>query len=151
MDNYCGRIIVDGDACPRGAMSIVYELTEEYRWEMIVIASFRHDLKGDYQHIMVGDEPQAADMAIINECKEGDIVITQDWGLAAIVMAKKAVALSPKGVIYKKERIDFLLEERSLKAKVRRCGGKIKGPSARKREDDERFKKSLTKLINGLY
>lgn len=146
-NNFCGRIIIDGDACPRGAMSISYELSQEFRWEMIVVASFRHDLNGDYHRIMVDDEPQASDMAIINNCQAGDIIITQDWGLAAIVMAKKAWALSPKGTIYKRERMDFLLEERDIKAKARRLGGKIKGPSPRNKEDDERFRRSLLKLM----
>ncbi len=76
-------------------------------------------------HITVGKGADAADLAVVNNThRGGDIVITQDWGgLAALVLAKGAAALSPSGQIFTEQNIDFLLEERFLKARYRRAGG----------------------------
>jgi len=84
---------------------------------------------------------------VVNNTSRGDIVVTQDWGLAALVLGKGAFAISPSGRIFSEDNIDFLLEERSLKAKFRRAGGRTKGPSARTREDDRRFQESFLLLV----
>ena len=144
------RVIVDGDACPRKVKAITAQVAERYGWEMIIIASFKHNIEEDCRRVTVGDEPQAADFAVINMAQKGDIVVTQDWGLAAVVLEKGAGALSPHGTVYRRERIGFLLEERHLKAAFRRAGGRTRGPSARTGVDDERFKKALERLIKEL-
>jgi uncharacterized protein YaiI (UPF0178 family) len=88
---------------------------------------------------MVGNAPQETDIKIINMTHEGDVVVTQDWGLAAMVLGKGAICLSPTGREFRSERIEFLLEEREVKSKFRRSGGKTKGPKKRTVEDDRRF------------
>lgn len=140
-------IILDADACPRSVRAIAGELADGHGWEMITVASFKHNIEGDHKHITVGDESQAVDLALLNLSRKGDIVITQDWGLAAMVMGKGALALSPWGRIYEEEKMDFLLEERHIKAKVRRGGGRTRGPAARTPEDDLRFRKALKALM----
>jgi uncharacterized protein len=75
-------------------------------------------------------------------------VVTQDWGLAAMIMGKGAFCLSPSGQEYCQETMDFLLEEREMKAKFRRSGNHTKGPKKRARQDDIHFKETLAQLIH---
>jgi uncharacterized protein YaiI (UPF0178 family) len=143
-----GKILLDADAIPRSVKALTAELAGDFGWEMVTVASFKHNIEGEHRHITVGAEPQAADLALLNNTRKGDIVITQDWGLAALVLAKGAQALSPWGRVYREEKMDFLLEERHLKAKVRRSGGRTRGPAPRRPEDDLRFKNALEKLLS---
>lgn len=142
----CMKIIVDADACPKGVLKTCQEMADQNNYQLWTVASFNHNINS-HQHITVGNTSQEADIKIINICARGDIVVTQDWGLAAVVLGKGATALSPGGKIYREESIDFLLEEREVKAKLRRAGGKTKGPKKRTLEDDERFVRSLRLLI----
>ncbi|NLM25602.1 MAG: DUF188 domain-containing protein [Firmicutes bacterium] len=140
------KVIVDADACPRSCLAILKQEQVKYQYRLLTVASYNHQINND-DHIVVDNQADAADIAIINSMQPGDLVITQDWGLAALVLAKGGLALSPAGRIYNNEQMDFMLEERSLKAKVRRAGGKTKGVSARRLEDDQRFHRSLLKLL----
>lgn len=121
-------------------------LAEKFNLELITVASFNHRISNE-NHLIVGDESQAADIAVANLTKPGDIVITQDWGLAALIIGKKARAISPRGRIYSPEQIDLLLEERNLLAKYRNSGGRTKGPSKHSKVDDRIFEANLVKLI----
>lgn len=139
------RIIIDADACPKNALQCALKIGHEKNIPVITVASFNHNIESD-THITVGNASQEADIKIINITEPGDIVITQDWGLAAIILSKKASAISPMGTIYRPEKIDFMLEERDIKAKFRKNGGRTKGPSKRKTEDDKNFAASLEKM-----
>jgi len=141
------KIIADADACPRSVRRIIAEMAACRGWEMVTVSSLAHNIEDSPHHIMVGSEPQAADLAIHRLAGPGDVVVTQDWGLAALVLGKGAKALSPMGMIYREERLDFLLEERHLKAKFRRGGGRTKGPTPRTAQDDRNFAAALSKLM----
>lgn len=140
------KIIIDADACPKKVLQICIQLAHEYGLLLHTVASFNHNIVSDH-HTTVGNGPQETDLAVINMTKAGDIVITQDWGLAALVLGKHAAAVSPAGRIYSQDTIEFLLEEREFKARLRRSGGRTKGPSKRKTDDDERFAASLRRVI----
>ena len=141
-----GKVLVDADACPRSCMRILSEYQQVYGYRLITVASFNHNIE-NAEHIVVGSEKDAADLAVINRAQRGDLVVTQDWGLAALVLAKGAKALAPSGRIYTDDKIDFLLEERAIKAKIRRGGGRTRGASARRSADDLRFRRSLLRLL----
>jgi len=96
---------------------------------------------------MVGTDPQEADLKIINSAEAGDVVITQDWGLAAVVLGKGARSLSPAGREFLSDRMPFMLEEREMKAKFRRSGGRTRGPKKRTPEDDRRFEACLERVL----
>jgi uncharacterized protein YaiI (UPF0178 family) len=96
----------------------------------------------------VGTDFQEADIKVINLTETGDIVITQDWGLAAVVLGKGAKCLSPHGREFHSDRVPFLLEEREVKAKLRRSGVRTKGPGRRTSEDDRRFETRLEKILS---
>jgi uncharacterized protein YaiI (UPF0178 family) len=95
----------------------------------------------------VGDDFQEVDMKIINLTEARDIIITGDWGLAAMVLGKGAECLSPMGREFRSEKIEFLLEEREVKAKFRRGGGRTRGPKKRTSEDDRRFEICLEQIL----
>ncbi|MDX9871311.1 MAG: YaiI/YqxD family protein [Clostridia bacterium] len=146
------RLIVDADACPKTVKNIVAELAHQYGAEVILLASFNHHLEtahlpGRVQTVTVSAEPQAVDLKMINLTHKRDIAVTQDWGLAAVLLGKGACVIAPNGRIYQNDKIEFLLEQRHLQAKIRRSGGRTKGPSARTTEDDERFYRTLEQIL----
>lgn len=143
------KIIIDADATPKNALETSKAVAAEFTVPLVTVASFNHRIKSDH-HITVGNAPQEADLQVVNLTAKGDIVVTQDWGLAAIVLGKGAAVLSPTGRIYRQETIDFLLEERELKAKFRRGGGRTRGPRKRTARDDDNFRKSLYRLLEAV-
>ena len=140
------KVIVDADACPRTCLALLQK--HKYRWgyELLTVSCSDHQIANS-NHVVVGKGKDAADFAVINRTVAGDLVVTQDWGLAALALAKNAFALSFSGRIYTDGMIEFLLEERSLKARYRRFGGRTKGASPRTGQDDLRFEKSLLQLL----
>lgn len=140
------KILIDADACPQTALQICIRMGNKYSIPVWTVASFNHNIVSDH-HVIVGSASQEADIKLINLTDPGDIIITQDWGLASMVLGKPAYCLSPAGKEYRPDKIEFLLEERELKAKFRRGGGRTKGPSKRTREDDQRFAAELARII----
>ncbi len=142
------QILVDADACPRQCLVILEQLTAQHGIELVTVASFRHELRRP-GHITVDDGPDAVDWAVVSRTAAGDLVVTQDMGLAAVVLAKGAQVLDTKGWFYSRSAADMMLEERAIKARHRRAGGRSKGPAARRTSDDERFRKSVLTWIQG--
>jgi len=140
------RILVDADACPKSVLQACLAAGRRNRIEVWTVASFNHNINSDH-HIVVGNDSQEADIKLANLARAGDVVVTQDWGLAAVVLGKGARCLSPTGREYRPERIDFLLEEREIKARSRRAGVRTRGPKKRTKDDDRRFEKSLARII----
>lgn len=140
------KVIVDADACPRSCLKVLQKHQQRWSYRLLTVASIDHEID-NADHITVGRGRDATDLMVINHTLAGDIVVTQDWGLAALVLGKGAYALAPSGRIYSQENMDFLLEERFWKAKHRRSGGRTKGPAPRTADDDARFEQSLLQLL----
>ena len=140
------KILIDADACPRSVLQISIRLGRKYDIPVWTVASFNHNIESDHP-IVVGDDFQEADMKIMNLTEAGDVVVTGDWGLAAMVLGKGAKCLSPMGREFDPEKMGFLLEEREVKAKFRREGGRTKGPRKRTLEDDRKFQLCLGKFL----
>lgn len=140
------KIIVDADACPRAVLAACLVAGRDYGLQVWTVASFNHNIISD-RHIVVGDAPQEADMKVLNLAERGDVAVTQDWGLAAMLIGKGVFCFSPDGREFKDESIEFLLETRDAMAKIRRGGGRTKGPKKRTGEDDRMFVFSLERLL----
>jgi hypothetical protein len=140
------KILIDADACPRSVLKICMRVGRKYAIPVWTVASFNHDIESDHP-VVVGDDSQEADLKIMNLAEARDVVITGDWGLAAMVVGKGATCLSPTGSEFRPEKMEFLLEEREIKAKFRRGGGRTKGPRKRTMEDDRRFEVCLEKIL----
>ncbi|ATO50839.1 DUF188 domain-containing protein [Brevibacillus laterosporus] len=140
------RVLIDADACPKKALQIAVELCQKNGYELITFASYNHQFQHD-NHVVVDAGSQAVDIRLTNEAKAGDIVVTQDIGLGAMVMGKGAKSLTPHGKVFTSDSIAFDLEVRNEKARFRRGGGRTKGPHARTPIDDQHFQDALMYLM----
>lgn len=143
------KILVDADACP--VKNIIEQTAKAYSIDVVMITDSSHIITSDYSRVVtVSQGKDAADIAIINMTDRGDLVITQDYGVATMALGKGAYAMGNSGLVYDENNIDKLLFERFLSGKIRRSGKKASGgfkPHKRKNEDDESFKAALEKLI----
>ncbi len=147
-ENKRPRIIIDADACPRPALEICRSLGREYKLGVCTVASFAHNIEGS-DHYVVGNDPQETDIKMTNLARPGDIAVTEDLGLAAMLLGKGVRCISPRGRIIREDSIEFMLEELDLKKKYRRSGGRLRGPAPRKPEMDRLFSRNLRELIIG--
>nr|WP_018886741.1 YaiI/YqxD family protein [Paenibacillus massiliensis] len=145
--NHNTRIVVDGDACPVKAEII--STARHYNIEVIMVSSYDHVLQGGVgvSIVTVDRSDQSADLYIANHIHEGDMVITNDYGLAALALAKRCYALSFRGTSYENETIEFMLDRRHTSAKERKQGRFGKGPRPFTVEDRKAFQHKLTKLL----
>lgn len=142
------QIYVDADACP--VVSIVENMAKKHNVPVTLLCDTNHILDSGYSEvIIVGAGADAVDYKLIGLCHKGDIVVSQDYGVAAMALGKGAYAIHQSGKWYTNENIDLMLMERHLNRKARRGSHKnhIKGPKKRTDEDDERFAQSLEKLV----
>ena len=142
------RIYVDADACP--VIPIVEQVAEKNNIAVTLLCDTNHVLDSDYSEVkIIGAGADAVDFALINLCRKNDIVVTQDYGVAAMALGKGAYAIHQSGKWYTDENIDQMLMERHLSKKARRVSGKnhLKGPKKRTEEDDVRFQRSFEKLV----
>ena len=142
------RIYVDADACP--VVRETEQLAKRHGLPVMLLCDTNHILTSDYSEVrIVGAGSDAVDLALINLCRPGDIVVTQDYGVAALALGKRAYAIHQNGWQYTAENIDRLLMERHLAKKARRSKQKVhlRGPAKRTAENDEMFKDGLEHLI----
>lgn len=140
------KIIVDADACP--VKRIIEDLASSQGIELIMVSNYHHIISSDYARLIVVDAAsQSADLTIANLAHQDDIVVTQDYGLASMVLAKKASAIHPSGKIYTLGNIDGLLMQRYVNQKARQARKRIANPKKRQPEDDQNFQCNLQKLI----
>ena len=140
-------IYIDADACP--VTRIAEGIAKEHGIPVTLLCDTNHLLTSDYSTVRtIGAGADAVDLALINLCRRGDIVITQDYGVAALALGKGAKAIHQSGMRYTDDNIDRLLMERHLARKARQSGKHhLKGPAKRTEEDDRRFAESFEKLI----
>lgn len=142
------KIFVDADACP--VIDIVEDIATKYNIPVTLLCDTNHVLTSDYSEvIVVGAGADAVDYKLISICHRGDIVVTQDYGVAAMALGKGAFAIHQSGKWYTNENIDQMLMERHLNKKARRASSRnhIKVPRKRTDEDDQRFAESFEKLL----
>ena len=142
------HIYVDADACP--VVGIVESLAEKYNIPVTLLCDTNHIIHSYYSEVItVGAGADAVDYKLINMCHKGDIVVSQDYGVAAMALVKGAYAIHQSGTWYTDENIDRMLMERHLNKKARRASHKnhISGPRKRTDADDEHFVQSFEKMI----
>ena len=145
------RVFVDADACP--VVSIVENISKKYNIPVTLLCDTNHVLTSEYSEvIVVGAGADAVDYKLISICHKGDIVVSQDYGVAAMALGKGAFAIHQSGKWYTNDNIDQMLMERHLARKARMGKGKhhLKGPKKRTREEDEAFEKAFADLLGGM-
>ncbi len=140
------KIFIDADGCP--VIDITVRLAEKYGIPCVAVCDTSHLFSLDgAQVITVSKGSDSADLKIVNLISKGDAVITQDYGLAAMCLAKEAVAVNQNGFLYTVDNIEQLLQSRHNAKKIRRSGGRLKGPPKRTSLDDKAFKKTLDGIL----
>ena len=139
-------ILVDADACP--VKEIIVRLAKQRSIPVTMLIDTSHELNDDYSTVITVDkQADSVDFALMGLLTRNDIVVTQDFGLAAMTLGKGARAINQNGLVFTNDNIDKLLMERHIGQKVRRGGGQTKGPAKRTKEDNDRFETVFRKLL----
>ncbi|WP_062198676.1 YaiI/YqxD family protein [Massilibacterium senegalense] len=147
MLEYNRTIFVDADSCPV-KKEILY-IAKKHNVPVIFIATYAHVMNEAIGTWIILDSfDQAVDLYILNHMKEHDIVVTQDFGLASIVLKKKGIAISPRGKQFEEKNIDVLLYERFLSMKMRKSGVRMKGMNRFSESDKQAFLRTLEKNLS---
>ena len=141
------RILIDGDGCP--VVDLTIKISRKFNIEVIIMCDTSHIFNKDGAKTMVFSKgADSVDFALINLLKKDDIVITQDYGLAAMAINKASYVINQNGLIYSNENIDRLLYSGHISKKIRKSGGRTKGPKKRTKEDDLNFERTLTEICD---
>lgn len=140
------RLIIDADGCP--VVRIAVSCAKAHSIEAVIVCDCAHffDVEGA-ETIVVDTGADSADLRISNMLVPGDVVVTQDYALAAMALARRARAVSQNGMLYHDGNIDSLLLSRHTARKIRASGARLKGPRKRTREQDEAFLRALEELL----
>ena len=140
------RILIDADGCP--VVNETIKVAHKFNLESIIFCDTSHNFDEKNVKVRVVSKGiDAVDFAILNNIEKGDIVITQDYGLASLVLSRNSYAINQSGMVYTNENIDELLYSRYISKKMRNSGARIKGPKKRDKSQDIIFKENLEKLI----
>ena len=143
------RLVIDGDGSPVKAE--VIRLGQQFHLPVLIVTSVDHYTTKEYpdfvSFIYVDKGADRADYEIVKQIQAKDILITQDYGLASLVLPKKARVFHHSGKEYLAETIDFLLTQRYLSAQERKAGKRTKGPKAFTQADRDYFYTLLTSVI----
>lgn len=132
------KVLIDADGCPVVDQTIA--AARKFNLDVILLCDTSHEMyREGAETVTVSKGPDAVDFVLVNRVKKGDIVVTQDYGLAAMVLAKQGYPIDQNGRLYSEENIDQLLHGRHIAKKIRQGGGRMKGPKKRKPEDNEKF------------
>lgn len=141
------QVLIDADACP--VVDIAVSLCRKYRVGCTLLCDTAHTLHREGAETLIFDKgADSVDFALANRVHPGDIVITQDYGLASMCLAKRARVLHQDGWEYTEYNIQALLFQRHQARKYRAAGGRTKGPAKRKREQDAAFSNTFEKMLN---
>lgn len=145
------KILVDADACP--VKEIIVAEAKKRKLPVRMFIDTSHELHDGYSSVTVVDKGRdSADFALIAQAARGDLVVTQDYGVAAMALAKGALALNQNGLIYTDGNIGALLDERAFSQKIRRAGRhagvKTGNMAKRSREEDRLFREALLRLLD---
>ncbi|MFE7061100.1 YaiI/YqxD family protein [Sutcliffiella sp. NPDC057660] len=143
-------ILVDADACP--VKEEISSIGHTYQLDVYFVASYSHVVKNEIKGIWVyvDDEKESADLYILNHARKNDVVVTQDHGLASMLVSRNVYVLSPRGKQYEESEMDMMLHMRFLSAKERRKGNYSKGPKAFSQQNRENFVHSFKKTLSNI-
>ena len=140
-------ILIDADGCP--VVDLTVQTAARYKVPVLILCDTAHQIQRDGAQTLTFDKgADSVDFALVNRVHPGDLVITQDYGLASMCLARRARILNQNGLEYTPENIDGLLFRRHENKKLLRAGKHPKGPVKRTKEQDEAFAKALEKTLS---
>ena len=145
------KVFIDADACPVKSETIT--AARQRGLSVVMVANDSHSMtryetRKGIDVVKVGSGQDAADFAVIERLESGDVVVTQDIGLAAMVLGRGARAVSPRGRIFYLATIDAEMDLRHAEAKHRRGGGRTRGPAPFTEDDREHFQQSISRMLD---
>jgi uncharacterized protein YaiI (UPF0178 family) len=141
------KIFLDADGCP--VVSIAIDIAKEYKLEVVVVKNYAHEIMDPYATIISVDiSRDSADFYIVNRIAKGDIVITQDYGLAAMCLSKEAIPMNQNGLVFTRDNIDGMLNRRHLHKELRKQNKYCGKAKKRSPEADMEFKRRLKELLD---
>ncbi|MHB8963660.1 MAG: YaiI/YqxD family protein [Saccharofermentanales bacterium] len=141
------KLLIDADGCP--VVDIAVRMAVKRKMECIIVCDTSHVFeKAGARTVTVSKGADSVDFALVNMVQKGDVVVTQDYGLAAMCLARNALPVSQDGMVYSSSNIDSLLMQRYHAKKIRMGGGRLKGPAKRTKEQDIGFEAGLSALLN---
>ena len=139
-------LYIDADGCPVARCAV--ELARKYRVPCVLVCDTAHEIRiPGAETVTVSKGADSADFALVNRVEAGDLVITQDYGLAAMCLSRRAIPVHQDGMVYTEENIDGLLFFRAAAGKIRRSGGRLRGPAKRTARQDQDFSACLERLL----
>ena len=140
------QILIDADGCP--VVDITIKVAKQHSIKCVIICDTAHVFQRDGAvTITVSSGADSVDFALVNMVQKGDIVVTQDYGLAAMCLARCALPISQDGMIYSDDNIDALLLQRHTAKKIRMSGGRLKGNPKRTQEQNFAFERKPNELL----
>lgn len=140
------KLLIDADGCP--VVDIALRICTAHQIPVFILCDTSHTIVREGAQTLLFDKgADSVDLALVNRITAGDFVITQDYGLACMCLAKKAIVLNQNGLQYTSENIDTLLERRWYNKKLLRSGKHPKGQAKRNKAQDEAFAATLNRLI----
>ena len=141
------RILIDADGCP--VVDITVAEAVKRKIECLLLCDTSHVFeKPGAETLTFSKGADSVDFALVNLVQPGDMVVTQDYGLAAMCLARSALVLNQNGMEYTADNIDALLMERHTAKKIRNAGGRPKGPPKRTAAQDDRFREQLAQMLD---
>jgi uncharacterized protein YaiI (UPF0178 family) len=140
------KVLIDADACP--VVDIAVRLCKQFHIPCLLLCDTAHTMHRDGAETLIFDKgADSVDFALVSRVEAGDIVITQDYGLASMCLARTGYVLHQDGWAYTPDNIGALLFARHASREYRAAGGRVKGPGKRKPEQDRAFAAALEKLL----
>ena len=142
------KVLIDADACP--VVDIAVDLCIQHEMQCLLLCDTSHEIHRQGAATMIFDKgSDSVDFALVGRVSAGDLVITQDYGLASMCLARGARVLHQDGWQYTADNIDALLFQRYASKRYRAAGGRLKGPSKRKDTQNQAFSEALRRVLKG--
>lgn len=139
-------VLIDADGCP--VVDLTIQICREFGVPVLILCDTAHQIRRDGARTLIFDKgADSVDFALVNRVQPGDIVVTQDYGLASMCLARRASVLNQNGLQYTADNIDLLLDRRWQNKKLLRAGKHPKGPAKRTREQDEAFEQMFRRIL----
>ena len=143
-------ILIAADGCP--VVDLTVQTAGKYKVPVLILCDTAHQVQRDGAQTLTFDKgPDSVDFALVNRVHPGDLVITQDYGLASMCLARRTRVLNQNGLEYTPENIDGLLFRRHENKKLLRAGKHPKGSAKRTKEQDVKFADTLEKILSRNY
>lgn len=142
------KVLIDADACP--VVDIAVRLCKLHGIPCLLLCDTAHIMHKDGAETLIFDKgADSVDFALVNRANPGDIVVTQDYGLASMCLGKRVRVMHQDGWEYREDNISGLMEQRHIAKKHRLAGGRMKGPAKRTRQQDEAFENAFQQMLQG--